>query len=373
MKRFALLLIFAMLLSGLFGCAEEAGEINDDIEFIGSLELSYAKNFSIDYCEGGCSLLTLNGTSRFLLVPKDGVIPEALPEDVAILNTPIHNIYLAATSAMSLFDALDALGSIALSGSRAENWYNDNARAAMNAGSIIYAGKYSEPDYELMVNSGCSLAIESTMIEHTPEVKKKLNDLGIPVLIDYSSSENHPLGRTEWIKLYGALLGREEAAQSLFAQQIAYMNEASANTPTGRTVAFFHISSSGSAVVRRTGDYVTKMIELAGGTYVFTDLASAGSGASTITLEMEKFYTEAKNADIIIYNGTIGGEVGSLSELLEKSSLLRDFTAVKNGMVWATGKNLFQETTQLGLMIRDISLILNGKEAEGLSFLYRLE
>ena len=45
----------------------------------------------------------------------------------------------------------------------------------MNEGKIIYAGKYSEPDYELMLAANCSLAIESQMITHTPEVKEKLD------------------------------------------------------------------------------------------------------------------------------------------------------------------------------------------------------
>lgn len=73
----------------------------------------------------------------------------------------------------------------------------------MEDGSIVFAGKYSEPDYELLVNSGCNLAIESTMILHTPKVQEMIEQMGIPVFTDRSSYENHPLGRTEWIKSLG--------------------------------------------------------------------------------------------------------------------------------------------------------------------------
>ena len=60
------------------------------------------------------------------------------------------------------------LDSVTLSGTRAEGWYLDEARAAMEAGRIAYAGKYSAPDYETILASGCGLAIENTMIYHTP-------------------------------------------------------------------------------------------------------------------------------------------------------------------------------------------------------------
>lgn len=59
-------------------------------------------------------------------------------------------------------------------------------------GKIAYAGKYSAPDYEKILSSDCGLAVESTMIYHTPEVKEQLERLGIPVLVERSSYEGHP-------------------------------------------------------------------------------------------------------------------------------------------------------------------------------------
>ena len=78
---------------------------------------------------------------------------------------------------------------------------------------MLYAGKYSSPDYELLVSKKCSLAIENSMILHSPEVKEMLEDFDIPVIIEYSSYETHPLGRVEWIKFFGALTGMEEEAE----------------------------------------------------------------------------------------------------------------------------------------------------------------
>ena len=79
---------------------------------------------------------------------------------------------------------------------------------------------------------------------------------------------------------------------------------------------------------------------------------------STMNMEMEAFYAKAKDADYIIYNSTIDGELTTMDEFLAKSPLLADFKAVKEGHVWCTGKNLFQETMGLGNMIQDIHRML---------------
>ena len=99
-------------------------------------------------------------------------------------------------------------------------------------------------------------------------------------------------------------------------------------------MAFFYISSNGYANVRKSGDYVSKMIELAGGTYVFQNLGEEDDNAlSTVNMTMEEFYAQARDVDCIIYNSTIDGEIYTIDELLGKSALLADFKAVKEGNV----------------------------------------
>ncbi len=349
------------------------GDFGKDWQPEGTMELTYAENFNVTYYPDGFSFITISDGSRYLLVPEGRQAPSEIDPEIILLQQPLNRIYLAATAAMCLFDALDSLDHIGLSGTKAEGWYIPNAKTAMENGSILYAGKYNAPDYELIMAHSCDLAIESTMIYHTPEVKEKLEDIGIPVLVDQSSRELHPLGRTEWIKLYGLLMGKEPEAKKIFDQQAGYIQEISKSENTGKTVAFFYISSSGYAVARKPGDYVAKMIALAGGNYIFQGLGDSENAMSTIPLEMEQFYAQAKDADYMIYNSTIDGEVPSLESLVQKNSLLKDFKAVQNGNVWCTEKNLFQETTQLGLMISDIHQMLTEDGITKLNFLYRLE
>ena len=340
-----------------------------------SLELQYADQFAVDYYEGDYALITIAGGERFLLVPEDKEAPEGLDADISVIQKPVQNIYLVATSAMDLFCALDGLDSISLSGTNADGWYIDKAKKAMEDGDIIFAGKYSAPDYELILSKNCDLAIESTMIYHQPEVQEKLEKFGIPVLVEHSSYESHPLGRTEWIKLYGVLLGKEDQAQKLFQEQVDKLKSVEDSENTGKTVAFFYINSMGAANVRKSNDYVSKMIELAGGEYIFHDPAEDDNALSTMNMQMEEFYAKAKDADYIIYNSTIDGELDSIDELLAKSSLLADFKAVKDGNVWCTGQNLFQETMGLATMIEDIHTMLTSDDPklDSLTYMKKLK
>lgn len=338
-----------------------------------SLELQYADQFAVDYYEGDYALITIEGGDQFLLVPEGKEAPEGLDEDITVIHQPLENIYLVATSTMDFFRALDGIGSISLSGTKADGWYIDEAKEALESGAVSFAGKYNAPDYELILSKKCDLALESTMIYHNPEVKEKLEEFGIPVLVEHSSYENHPLGRTEWVKLYGALLDKEEEAEAVFEEQAEKLNSIKDSENTGKTVAFFYINSMGSANVRKSNDYVSKMIELAGGNYIFNDLGTDEEGLSTMNMGMEDFYAGARDADYIIYNSTIDGELKSLDELLKKSELLKDFKAVKEGNVWCLTKSMFQETTCLGDVIMDIHRMLTEDDPDGLTYLYRLE
>ena len=129
-------------------------------------------------------------------------------------------------------------------------------------------------------------------------------------------------------------------------------------------IAFFYINSNGAAIVRKPGDYVTKMIDQAGGDYIFSELDEANDSMSSVTLEMERFYAIAKDADIIIYNSSIDSSVDSVDALVRKNQLLNDFAAVKNGDVWVTDQNMYQQMMQTGRIIADFNTIVTGSGVE---------
>ena len=162
----------------------------------------------------------------------------------------------------------------------------------MADGSLVYAGKYSAPDYEQLLQGGCTFAIENTMVTHNPEVKEKLEELGIRVMVERSSYEKHPLGRLEWIKLFGILFGKQQQADDYFNKQVKRVKPIMEKKSTGKKVAFFAVSSDGTITVRKPNDYVSAMIGLAGGTYSLGNYTDEEKNAlSTMKMQMEDFYS----------------------------------------------------------------------------------
>ena len=335
------------------------------------LVLNYAECFNVYYCADGYKILDVKDGAQYLLVPEGKEAPDDLDSDVIVIHQPLERIYMAATSPMALFDAIDSLDAIRLSGETANNWYVQDAIDAMNAGTMIFAGKYSEPDYELLVSENCDLAIESTMILHAPKVQEMIEMLDIPVFIDRSSYETQPLGRTEWIKLYGAMLNKEKEASEFFADQAGVVENLKDFQNTEKTVAFFYINTSGAAVVRNPEDYISNMIELGGARNAFRDLQD-DSGKTSVPITMEQFYDTAENADYLIYNASIDSTVKTLDDLLAKDSMFADYKAVKEGNVWTTEKSMYQATDRIAQFTNDINLLVTGGDPDQMVFLRKL-
>ena len=440
---------------------------------VGYMELSYAEKFSVEYYDGGYSMVTI-ADDRFLLVPEGKDAPEGL--DVPCLMQPVSSIYVASSSAMDLFLHCGALREVSLTSTAASDWSIPEIQNAVSDGSITYVGKYHSPDYETILSKNCGLVLENTMIYHSPETKEMLESLGIPVIVEWSSYEPHPLGRVEWIKLYGLLTGHEDEAEAFFNDSLKTLeaiiaDSGNTSTPvntaapadtgapvntaapadignpidtvppadtgnpidtvppadtgnpidtvppadtgnpidtvppadTGapidtvlpvdtanpidvrgqtagstteaarKTVSFFYITSTGYANVRRPGDYVSRMIELAGGDYFFPESPSDKENSlTTLNMDLETFFTTSKDADILIYNSTVEADLTSIADLIKKSPLLADFKAVNTGDVWCTNKNMFQQISGTADMISEMYSIIHGDNERKLTYLHRL-
>lgn len=375
MRKAYIFLPLIFCLAALTACGKTSDSGAFDLENTPSehMELLYAEQFSVDRYENGISLVTVGDGEKYLLVPENETVETS--GDITVITTPADNIYLAASSAMDLFFGIDADDRIFAASTLERDWSLPYVKQAMSDEDILYAGKYSAPDYELILSEGCGIAIESTMIYHKPEVKEQLERFGIPVFVERSSYESHPLGRLEWVKLYGLMTGKEEEAEKLFSEQSELLQSVSQNGSAGKTAAFFYISQKGSAVVRKPDDYVSKMIQLAGGEYIFTsdDLNTEENAQSTTDMQFEAFYAAAKDADVLIYSSTIDGGIEDISALLEKNSLFADFKAVKTGNVWCTDKNMFQQTTAAAEIISDLNLIFTDNAGDETEFFYKLK
>lgn len=332
-------------------------------------DLEAAKNFAVDRLEGGYSLITVQNGGRFLLIPEGMDAPDDLDADITPLYMPLDNLLVASTSTVALMDEIGALSAVAQTTYDAEDWYLPDVKQAVQDSQIAYVGSYKQPDFERIALNPPKLAVFSTMIEGTPDVREKLDELGIPVLVDSSALEETPLGRMEWMKLYGVLLGREAEANAAFEAQKQKI-ETLEPMQESMTVAMFYITSKGTLYVRNNGDYMVKMLELAGGAYAPKGLGDSESG--TRQMEMEAFYLAAGDADCILYIGQLGGRPETLSQLLERNALLADFKAVQNGRVYCTGADYFQQAGRLGDLIEDMNRMLSGGDA-ALTHIMKLE
>ena len=359
--------------SGEGSAADPKAPVIEGLTYESTLELEYAKCFQIYRYQGGYSVIRVDDGNNYILIPEGGGVPDGLPSDVTVIQKPMNSIYNAATASMSLFAAMDGLDSVTMCSLEESGWYTQAVADAMHAGKMTFAGKYSAPDFEQLLDKKCCLAIESTMIWHKPDIMEKIQELGIPVFIDRGSYETNPLGRMEWIKLYGEMIDRQEAAADYFDAQISKVDELSSLENTGKTVAFFYINSNNAVVVRKSNDYLAKMIDIAGGKYIFDDLGTEDESATaTVQMSMEEFYGTASQADYLIYNASIADPVRSLNELLGKSQMFTNFKAVQEGNVWCTDKSLYQATDAIGTIIMDIHTMLTDPEADKLDFIDRL-
>ena len=206
------------LLTACGSTSSEQTELWSEQACTGHMTLQYATEFSVDYYDP-YALITIADNQQYLLVPEGETVPVGLDTNITVLQQPFQNLYVAASSAMDLFDGIGALEQVRMTSTTEKNWSLPHIQAALEQGTMLYVGKYSAPDYETILSQGCNLAIESTMIYHSPEIQEKLETLGIPVLVERSSYESHPLGRMEWMKLYGLLLNRETEADAYFTAQ----------------------------------------------------------------------------------------------------------------------------------------------------------
>ena len=364
------------------------------LQYLSQDENEYAQGFAIYRYENDYAVLAAGDGRCYLIIPEGGQVPDSPDNELIILQKPLDRIYLAASAAMCQFDEIGAVDNVILSGLEKDGWYIEAAREAMEKGTLKYGGKYSTPDYEMIVASGVNLAIESTMIHHTPKVQEKLEKLGIPVLIDRSSYESEPLGRAEWVKVYGLLTGREEEAAQAFAEQKGYVEALrgnaeqepqndSGNAEQGsqnasgnaepeslKTAAIFSINSTRQVVTKSAGDYFGKMVEIAGGT-LCTPANDPGRASQTVS--MEAFYAVAEQADILIYNASIEDAPEDMQQMCAKDNVLAQFRAVKEGNVWCMRSSLYQYASRTGAIIRDLHAILAGEADEETEFFFRLK
>lgn len=340
--------------------AEPADEdVDGELILDHEAQLEYATGFTLNYYKGGYKTFTVSSDEEheFLLVPEGKSVPADLAENVVVLQQPIDKMTFNSTGMMSIVDAIGGLDHVATVGTDADGWYIENIKKAVEDGSIQYSGSYKEPDYELLLSEGVQLVVDTTMLNNNPEVMEKYGELNIPVIVEQSSKESHPLGRVEWVKLLAAIMNLDEEAETYFAQQIAKVEAVQNGEKCGKTVAMFFMSSDGATIYARNGgDYMANMIGMAGGDYILADMNPDKTGNSKMS--MEDLYAACGEADVIFYL-SYSDVFTTKEEMIAFDPIFADFKAVQEGNVYLTSDSFTQSTAAIATIIENMHTVLN--------------
>ncbi len=345
--------------------------ILDNIGDPKEVELQYSKGFRLQNFDSGDVVIVVNGCDYYLITNNKKFLEKNnnVLKEINVIPALPENIYVVGSGSMDYFVALDSLDKVKYSSLEEKDWSLNKVKKATSVGNIKYAGKYSAPDFEMLLNNGCDLVVENGMINHSPEVLLQLKNLRFPVFIDYSSYETTVLGRMEWIKAYGAIIGKSDAAYNAFEEQKKVINDNKSIQNIDCSIGFFSINSSGTVSVRKQDDNIYDMIKLAGGKNGFKGLIK-DKGTGSTTIQLEAFYPFAKDCDILIYNSTISGEIKSKDELVKKCPLITNCKAYKEDRIYCTSIGFYQAVMELGNITADINRIING--SDDITYLYKI-
>lgn len=94
---------------------------------------------------------------------------------------------------------------------------NEFVQSGLTSGTIRDIGTDMNLDYEIIVKQAPDVLLAYSLRGTRPEFITRIEGLGIPVLMIGEFMENDPLGRAEWIRVFGLLTGKERRADSIFS------------------------------------------------------------------------------------------------------------------------------------------------------------
>tara|TARA_B100000809_G_scaffold249300_1_gene280426 strand:- start:28173 stop:29297 length:1125 start_codon:yes stop_codon:yes gene_type:complete len=300
-----------------------------------SKELKYAKGFSISY-ENGFKKITINNSYKntkekyeYLLVPKSKEIPSEL-KNAQVIRTPVEKIVVTSTSHIPLLELLGKENTLV--GFPNTNFISSpKTRKLIDAGFVKEVGKEEHINTEILLDLAPELVM-SFAVDKPTKSFSTIQKMGIPIILNGDWLEETPLGRAEWIHVFGAVFNEEKKADSIFnhiqteynnAKKIAATVE---NKPTILSGSIFQ-----SVWYLPSGEsFMAKFFEDAQTNYLWKD--SKGSGS--LSLNFENVLDKGQNADL-----WIGCSMYETKDQMYNSNKhYAQFSAFKNNTIYTFSK-----------------------------------
>lgn len=311
--------------------------------------IEYASGLSIVKHEG-YSVVTVsnpwpnaNKNFTYVLTEKDAEIPDSL-QSYTTIKVPLESIVVTSTTNIPFLEMLDVENK--LTGFPHTDYVSsEKTRVLIDKGAVKNVGQNEKLNIEQLIELSPQLIVTFGIDNNNPMLDN-LKKSGLNVLIQADWMEHSPLGKAEWIKLYGALFGKEEKAKELFDKIVTSYNQAKklvVEKPASATVLYGSMYED-VWYVAKGESWVAQFMKDAQGDYLWGDLKGTGSEG----LSFEKVLDKAKSANFWIATGS----VRTLDELAKKNPHYSEFDAFKNkniytfeGKLGATGGTVYYETS----------------------------
>ncbi|MBT1687558.1 ABC transporter substrate-binding protein [Dawidia soli] len=297
-------IIFVLVLS-LTGCRRPAADQPAAVSQPSQTLLKYARGFTVAY-DGNIKTVTVltpfQGASKgftYLLVPRDEAVP-AHAAGVKVIRTPLSSIVCTSTSHIPLLDYLGETDKLV--GFPSTDYISsEKMRRRVDAGLVKDLGVDSGINLEQLVVLKPGMLMGYALSSDYGQFKK-MEDLGVPVVINAEYLEKHPLGRAEWIKFMALFFGQEKRADSVFQViEKSYLEaKAVVDTVKTRPTVLSGIVYGDAWFLPGGQNYAARILNDAGCQYLWAADSSAGS----LKLSFEHVYEKAHNADLWIGVGS---------------------------------------------------------------------
>ena len=321
----------------------------------------YASHFDIVKVDSAEAVVTIS--------PYDG------DRDTLKIDGPVDNIICMSTShiaclseigADSVITAVSGLGYVA----------DPDILRRRDIGKegvkpIYDIGNEASLDYEKIVTLGPDLVVAYTVSSAEPPYISKLRSLGVQVLVLHDHMENHPLARAEYIRLFGVLTGREQAADSIFNEIAArYESLASGVSVAQPWKVLINIPYADAWYIPGQDNYMSRLIQDAGGEV----LGSLQGRSSSSVISLEDAWRLSQEADIWLNPGHCDSrsKLASIHQLFPSFGPLQEELPIYNNTLRTTpeGGNDFFESGAVrpDLILEDLIYIMSERSDKALHY-----
>jgi len=290
---------------------------------------------------------------RYVLVPRDADLPADLPEGT-VVRTPVSQALVYSSVHTSLLRELGAID--AVRGVVDKQYFNDSIiTAGVAAGTIADCGNSMNPTVEKVINMGPDAILLSPYQDASYGQIAKLD---IPIIECADYLEYDPLGRAEWVKFYGELVGKRAEADSLYAAVVKAYNDLKekAAGADSRPTVVTEMVISGVWNVPGGQSYMARILNDSGGRYLWADDQNTGS----LALDFNQVLAVAQNADYWFIKWT---NINSLKDLQGANDLNKEMDAFQNKRVYVcdTDKTRFFDRIPFHpeVLLREFAAILH--------------